>query len=50
MYQKMTNVPILIKYRGKITDPGPVYIDKKQYSYREHDTQSATKQRKPKII
>jgi hypothetical protein len=50
MYQKMTNVPILIKYGRKVTDPGPMFIDKKQYSHREHDPLSGTKQIQTKII
>jgi hypothetical protein len=58
MCHKLKNVPILVEYgltanirtRERIIDSGPMYICKKQYSHREHDTLTETKQRKPKII
>jgi hypothetical protein len=39
-----------IKTRGKVTDSGPMHIDMKNYSHREHDSLAETKQRKTKFI
>jgi len=58
MYHKLKNVSILIenaitadiRTREQVIDSGPMCIYKTQYSHREHDNLTETKQRKTKII
>jgi len=58
MHHKLKNVATLIEYaltanirtRENVIDSGPMYIYKKQYSHREHDTLTKKKQRKTKVM
>lgn len=57
MYHKLKNVPILIEYAltanirtgEQVINSCPMYTYKKQYSHRQRDTLTETKQENPKL-